>query len=376
MKVVFLDFNGTIDKTYRYKPGFYDEGFGPTKPITKTVNLDDPFPPLEEGEEEIARYGSRGSYRPEMSDVEFEALLEESLQGPKREKSLGEMTDEEFNAFVKGQEKELGMGESEVIEIAKLPPATGLDEWLERRNREANTPKVGHECSWLSEKHRQEMIEEDRANEGYQPSFPGIKPKKNGFQNDPYGLGEHRSEDYYSRKSFGMGDSYYSRGGSHYGGVSTYVDKADDECVKYLRKLIEETGAVIVYSTTRRYSGWKSCADYVGLPYEMSLGFKGGTGITPTVTYEPKKSRIVWFKNIPFFRKKVEEPTTLYKARQEEIQLWFKQWKGEKIESYVILDDDTISDPSLAKHWVASIKQNKFLEAEYKEALKILKNKK
>jgi hypothetical protein len=187
-----------------------------------------------------------------------------------------------------------------------------------------------------------------RAGEEYTPSLPGIETMRQNKQTNKWD--EHRKRQTFPEPVF-------------------YKDEANPDCVKYLKALVEETGAKIVYSTTRRYAGWESCARYIGLPLDCSLG--GEAGITPTSLPKETISPIDWFKK-KFGLKKPDPANWSWKPRQREIKAWLEQWKGEKIESYVILDDDPITDPEMSKHWIPSVADNRFGKEEYEQALKIL----
>lgn len=320
LKIIFLDFTGTIDKPFMYR---------------------EPLFPREE--------------RHEPNKLQEEALFETGF------KHTVETVDPE-------QEE--------------LPLRRGDPGFVE--------PTFGEEVEG-----RQEQIEEERAGvaEGpvddgtaesgytYAPSFPGIPPRSvvKGYYDRLHGTAHEDEEtvlyrgnrdrhNYGRRYDYGRHTEY---GGGHtsYAGTN-FSNHAYEECVKYLKMLADKTGAKIVYSTTYRHSGWKYCADFVGLPYEYSLGGPEGMGVTPSNVQEKK---ISWYKNIPFFNKKGEGGFRSY--RQREIREWLKRWTGPKIENYVILDDEEITDPELSKHWVSSIKSSRFLKDQYEEALKILKNK-
>jgi hypothetical protein len=155
------------------------------------------------------------------------------------------------------------------------------------------------------------------------------------------------------------------------------------ECVKYLRKLVEKTGAKIVYSSTFRFGGWKKCAEYVGIPLKHSLGHPI-YGITPEIPYTPPVYPDKYDKYDKYGGRWNEKGKYVYadeegyddfvyvKPRQKEILLWFKSWNGKPIDNYVILDDDPITDPDLKKHWIPSIQKNGFKRKEYQRALQIL----
>jgi hypothetical protein len=188
----------------------------------------------------------------------------------------------------------------------------------------------------------------------YTPCLPGIQSLRDNKAEPKNKWDEHRKP-----------KKYYSE--------PLYRDEANPECVKYLKALIEETGAKIVYSTTRRYAGWESCARYVGLPPEYSLG--GDAGITPINLPKEKLSPIDWFRRKFSFKKKTEPANYSWKPRQREIKTWLEKWQGEPIDSYVILDDDTITDPEMRKHWIPSVAENRFGKEEYEQALRILAKK-
>ncbi|VVB50634.1 Uncharacterised protein [uncultured archaeon] len=180
------------------------------------------------------------------------------------------------------------------------------------------------------------------------------------------------AKDYFG-KLYGMGKAFLA---------STYYYGPNKECVKFLRKLLDKTGAKIVYSSTRRYDGWKKCAEFVGLPLHYSLGYTHPAfGVTPEIPYEYKG----WGGKGGWGNQGGVEPEGHYveeegagdysyagwKQREKEIRKWLDAFKR-PLANYVILDDDPINSPEMAKHWVPSIKANGFKEAEYKQALRIL----
>jgi len=197
-------------------------------------------------------------------------------------------------------------------------------------------------------------------------------------------------------------------------GKSSYVYGPNKECVRLLRKLLDKTGAKIVYSSTRRSSGWKSCAEYLGLPLKYSLGYTHPEmGCTPDLPsrWDYLRKDVAsagtevndgWFHKWPEDRtwddplpsdldpevgtQAVTAPITEtqgdgtvyygWKEREKEIQKWLDTWKDKGVVNYAILDDDEISGVELNKHWAKSVKKNGFLEAGYKEAISILSGKK
>jgi len=163
----------------------------------------------------------------------------------------------------------------------------------------------------------------------------------------------------------GSYDSNWSRKGVKYKPAYYGPDK---ECKKYLAMLVRKTGAKIVYTTTSRSGGWESCAEFVGLPLRYSLG--GQFGVTPDLPIKPFESfQASSIMKLIGFGKKFR---SYEKDRQGEILAWFKNWKGESIKDFVILDDDVITSHKLRSHWIPSIAQNGFKKAEYEQALKIL----
>ncbi len=167
------------------------------------------------------------------------------------------------------------------------------------------------------------------------------------------------------------GYPYYMGEDSYY---EPYVYGPNKDSVKLLRKLLDKTGAKIVYTTTRRYGGWKSCASFLGLPLKYSLG--GKYGVTPEIPYEfvPYKEPKSYSngKGGVLPSKPVVDESDTYKTRQLEILAWFKEYKGPAIERFVILDDDPISHKKLVQHAIPSIYDNGFSKGEYSIALSIL----
>lgn len=104
-----------------------------------------------------------------------------------------------------------------------------------------------------------------------------------------------------------------------------HVYFVDPEKIKLLKQLIDKTGAKVILSSTWRY-GWmdlnngcdsSNSRDFVKLRDEFK---KYGVEF---MDYTPKYSAY----------------------RGDEIDLWLKNWKGEKIESFVIFDDDNDMNP-------------------------------
>jgi hypothetical protein len=190
-------------------------------------------------------------------------------------------------------------------------------------------------------------------------TWKDVEDNNNGF----------RGHDYYGDGAYG--DDYYGGGyGGGYGGYGgdykhTPINYGPDKkSVKFLKQLLDKTGAKIVYSSTRRSSGWEHCAKYLGLPRRYSLG--GKQGVTPDIP-------ISFLSSVKDQTQLIYDDGTIgWKERQKEIRAWFKEWTGAKIANYVILDDDPISDPQMKLHWIPSISNNGFQEKEFKEALKIL----
>jgi len=157
--------------------------------------------------------------------------------------------------------------------------------------------------------------------------------------------------------------------------VTTYVSQPivvdygpNKKSIKFLSKLLDKTGAKIVYSCSRRWDGWKKCADFVGLPHRHSLGLHFPEhGITPELEWQPFD-----FKSLKDFDTHGDVSRVGYKEREKEIKEWFKKWNGAKVQNYVILDDDPMTTPEMKAHWIPSVYDNGFLEEEYKEALRIL----
>jgi hypothetical protein len=168
-----------------------------------------------------------------------------------------------------------------------------------------------------------------------------------------------RGHDYYEDDYYR--DSYIGKG-YKYTAINYGPDK---NSVKFLKQLLDKTGAKIVYSSTRRSGGWESCANYLGLPKRYSLG--GKFGVTPEVPVSLFGGRSEGQTKLIY-----TDGTMAWKERQQEIKRWFLQWSGVKILNYVILDDDPITDNQMKLHWVSSIAKNGFQKAEYTEALKIL----
>lgn len=170
-----------------------------------------------------------------------------------------------------------------------------------------------------------------------------------------YGFGAGEQGDLYGDESY-WGDYYPSP----VVGFKTYKyvePKPNQKSLKFLKKLLDETGAKIVYSTTRRYSGWKNCAEYLGLSLKYSIGNSSpDAGVTPDIPYGQQRVGKGYFK-----------------PREQEIETWLS-WYDTQIDNYVILDDDPIEKADMSKHWIPSIAKNGFLKNEYKLAKEILLN--
>ncbi len=101
----------------------------------------------------------------------------------------------------------------------------------------------------------------------------------------------------------------------------------DKDSVSSLNNIIKETGASIVVS-----SGWRLCSDLLQLSDLLqSCGVKGEI-----------------LDTTPFVLR------TGGDVKGTEIDKWLKEWKGEPIESFVILDDD----PKIVLHKDKQVKTN------------------
>lgn len=101
-----------------------------------------------------------------------------------------------------------------------------------------------------------------------------------------------------------------------------YVFVSDDK-ILLLKELIDQTGAKIVLSSTWR-RGW-FCKEHVSEPTSADL--------QDIRLFEALVSKLKEFDI------ELMDYTEDFGFRGEEIDLWLKQWRGEPIESYVILDD-------------------------------------
>jgi HAD domain in Swiss Army Knife RNA repair proteins len=172
-------------------------------------------------------------------------------------------------------------------------------------------------------------------------------------------------------------DPHSSYGSSHDYKYEPIDYGPNKTCIKLVEKLAKLTGARIVYSSTRRWDGWKPCADFIGIPKKYSLGHylpEGNNfGVTPEIEYSFKGGRSLLEEDGIPYQETVEGWTVVnFKERQKEIKMWLDTWKGAKVTNYVILDDDPITIPAMKKHWVAGVRDHGFLTKEYKEALRIL----
>lgn len=99
-------------------------------------------------------------------------------------------------------------------------------------------------------------------------------------------------------------------------GRDIYGDLFDDRCVRYLRAIIEKTGAYLVISSSWRHSGMvKICQ-----------------------MWEDRKLPGKVIDMTPFGRYNPDTEHTEYVDRGDEIQQWIDSAKPEK---YVIIDDDS-----------------------------------
>lgn len=95
-----------------------------------------------------------------------------------------------------------------------------------------------------------------------------------------------------------------------------------DPKVRLLKEIIERTNAKVVLSSTWRY-GW--CMDH------------------PEFATDSDNADIILFKafkdKLNSFGIELISYTSDFDNRGEEIDYWLKHWKGEPIESFIILDD-------------------------------------
>lgn len=108
-------------------------------------------------------------------------------------------------------------------------------------------------------------------------------------------------------------------------------DNLDKDCIKRLNRITDATGAIIIISSTWRLAcleegDFQHLVDY--------LKKQGVTGhiLDKTPTHLPHG----YIDRI--------------NGRGKEIEQWLKDWSGEKIESFVILDDDYDLEPFLDHH--------------------------
>ena len=101
----------------------------------------------------------------------------------------------------------------------------------------------------------------------------------------------------------------------------------DDEKLKLLKQLIDKTGAKIVLSSTWRF-GWRDIDEG-----KDSIDVKDFIALRD--------------KCLEFGIEFLDYTPVYYYYRGEEIDFWLKDWKGEPIESFVILDDGVDMEPYL-----------------------------
>lgn len=95
-----------------------------------------------------------------------------------------------------------------------------------------------------------------------------------------------------------------------------------DEKIELLKQLVDRTGAKVVLTSTWR-QGW--------IDQKMGLNTRDATH------YEALQDKLLEF-NVELLDHTPISPGNIEK-RGEEIDLWLKEWDGEQIESFVILDD-------------------------------------
>lgn len=122
-------------------------------------------------------------------------------------------------------------------------------------------------------------------------------------------------------------------------------DSFDPECWKYVEKLINETGAKIVLSSSwRHYDLESTVKEYTGTAFQPIID--NLIGVTPGM---------------------------MSRCRGMEIRLYLRSL-SEQPESYVILDDDRDMFDSQLPYFVHINDETGITENDYKKALKILKN--
>lgn len=97
----------------------------------------------------------------------------------------------------------------------------------------------------------------------------------------------------------------------------------DDEKVALLKEIIDHTGAKVVLSSSWRY-GW-----YVTDHFEESRD----SDLRDIHMFEALRDKLLDFDI------ELLDYTDDFSRRGEEISAWLKQWQGEPVESYVVLDD-------------------------------------
>ncbi|MGL5436849.1 MAG: HAD domain-containing protein [Lachnospiraceae bacterium] len=120
-------------------------------------------------------------------------------------------------------------------------------------------------------------------------------------------------------------------------GVLNYIDCenstedlyfVEDRCMQLLKQLIERTGAKIVLSSTWRL-GW----------FDIEKGIKSYEADDfSMLCQEFDKYGLTFMSKTPII-------TRSYGFRGNEIKEWLVNWRGEVIESFVILDDGSDMNP-------------------------------
>ena len=104
----------------------------------------------------------------------------------------------------------------------------------------------------------------------------------------------------------------------------------DDKKLKLLKQLIDRTGAKVVLSSTWRI-GW----------FDLNNDAPDSMNARDFITLERKchEHGIAFMSMTPI----------LQAPRGEEIVAWLHRWKGQPVESFVILDDDNDMQPYMDK---------------------------
>lgn len=138
--------------------------------------------------------------------------------------------------------------------------------------------------------------------------------------------------------------------GCHYKLPNSNIYFVDDEKIKLLKQIIDATNCKIVLSSTWRYEWiWNDL------------------GMHTDGSFELIRDKLLEYD----IRLLSRTPKLESGYRGEEIDTWLKSWRGETIESFVILDDDTDMKPHGSRLIQTSFEKG-LTQKQVNKAIKIL----